>query len=82
MPHQIMKTKESKTYPNPYRLSAKETLENEGWEPSEEGILAYAQSAMFESTSPACCTEGCVVEPDGHCSHGCPALLVALGMII
>lgn len=66
---------------NPYRISAMEALENEGWEPSEDGALAYARHAMFEGTSPACCTEGCIVEPDGRCSHGCPSLLIALGMI-
>lgn len=66
---------------NPYRISAMEALENEGFEPSEDGAFAYARHAMFEGTSPACCTEGCVVEPDGACSHGCPSILIALGLI-
>jgi hypothetical protein len=30
---------------------------------------------------PACCTEGCEVEPDGTCEHGCPSPLIALGII-
>ncbi len=31
-----------------------------------------------DSVVPAMCTEGCEVEPDGRCSHGCPSPLVAL----
>jgi hypothetical protein len=76
-----MKTTQAPPQRNPYRISAMEALENEGWEPSEDGAFEYAQHAMFEGTSPACCTEGCIVEPDGRCSHGCPSLLIALGMI-
>jgi hypothetical protein len=30
---------------------------------------------------PACCTEGCEVEPDGRCEHGCPSILLAAGII-
>ena len=30
---------------------------------------------------PACCTEGCEVEPDGTCEHGCPSVLLAMGVI-
>lgn len=26
-------------------------------------------------------TDGCTVEPDGHCEHGKPSWLLALGMI-
>jgi len=26
-------------------------------------------------------TDGCPVEPDGECEHGCPSWLVVLGMI-
>ena len=25
--------------------------------------------------------DGCIVEPDGHCKHGCPSWLLALGWI-
>ena len=79
--HKMKPTQVPTATRNPYRIGAMEALENEGWEPSEDGAFAYAQHAMFESTSPACCTEGCIVEPDGCCSHGCPSLLIALGMI-
>jgi hypothetical protein len=81
MKHKMKPTQSNTATRNPYRISAMEALENEGWEPSEDGAFAYARHAMFEATSPACCTEGCIVEPDGRCSHGCPSLLIALGMI-
>ena len=75
MPSQIMKVKSQ----NPYRISATEALENEGFTP--DTLEAFARNALFDATSPACCSEGCVVEPDGICSHGCPSILLALGLI-
>ena len=77
MPIQIMKVKSH----NPYRISATEALENEGFSDTPESLEAFARNAMWEATSPACCSEGCVVEPDGTCSHGCPSILIALGLI-
>ena len=77
MPIQRMKTK---SY-NPYRISATEALENEGFSDTPESLDAFARNALFDATSPACCSEGCVVEPDGTCSHGCPSILIALGLI-
>jgi hypothetical protein len=77
-----MKTKESKTYPNPYRVSAPTVLEWEGVDVgNEESVYDYVRSAGFEGTAPACCTEGCIVEPDGRCPHGCPSGLIVLGVI-
>lgn len=35
----------------------------------------------FSSVVPACCSEGCQVEPDGHCSHGNESVLLAEGLI-
>lgn len=35
----------------------------------------------LSSTVPACCKHGCVVKPDGACSHGHPSLLVAMGIV-
>ncbi len=26
-------------------------------------------------------TDGCWVEPDGHCEHGCPSWMIVLGLI-
>jgi len=70
----IMKTKA-----NPYLITATEALENEGFTP--DTLEQFTRNAMWEATSPACCTEGCVVEPDGSCPHGCPSILIALGLI-
>lgn len=33
------------------------------------------------TTVPALCREGCEVEPDGECPHGCPSVLLAMGVI-
>lgn len=82
MPLQHMKTKAQKTYTNPYRISANETLENEGVDPSnEDSVFSFVRHASFDATAPACCSEGCVVEPDGTCPHGCPSVLLVIGMI-
>jgi hypothetical protein len=35
----------------------------------------------LDSVVPACCDEDCQVEPDGHCEHGNPSILVDLGII-
>lgn len=34
-----------------------------------------------DSVVPAMCQDGCEVEPDGHCEHGCPSILVRMGVI-
>ena len=36
---------------------------------------------LDSSVVPACCSEGCSVEPDGHCQHGFPSVLLKLGII-
>jgi len=36
---------------------------------------------MMDSVIPACCSEGCDTEPDGHCEHGFPSVLLDMGMI-
>lgn len=80
-PLQIMKTTQT-TPRNPYRISADETLENEGVDPTnEDSIFAFVRHASFDATAPACCSEGCIVEPDGTCPHGCPSVLLVIGLI-
>jgi hypothetical protein len=61
-----------------YQLTIRQTLEQEGYT-FEEFIDQMLTS--HDSIVPACCTEGCRVEPDGRCEHGCPALTLALGVI-
>jgi hypothetical protein len=36
---------------------------------------------IAEENAPALCDEGCEVEPDGTCPHGCPSILRAAGII-
>ncbi len=36
---------------------------------------------LMDSIVPACCKHGCQVEPDGHCMHGNPSILLANGLI-
>lgn len=63
---------------NPYRIPVKQALEDYGVDMADE-------SEMFEALGggsvPACCSEGCEVEPDGVFSHGCPSVLLAMGLI-
>lgn len=56
------------------RISVEETLELHGLEQE-------ITSLMFDSIVPACCEEGCEVEPDGTCEHGNPSILIALGIM-
>jgi len=41
--------------------------------------FAAIQCMVFNGVAEA--TDGCVVEPDGHCEHGCPSWLLELGYI-
>lgn len=54
------------------KLSVSETLEIEG---------LSLMDVAFSSVVPACCSEGCQVEPDGHCPHGNESVLLAEGLI-
>jgi len=53
-------------------ITVDEALENEGVE---------LMDVAFSSVVPACCSEGCQVEPDGHCEHGNESVLLAQGLI-
>jgi hypothetical protein len=56
---------------NKTKITVSEALENSGLELEE--CISYP--------CPACCSEGCEVEPDGTCEHGNPSILLSLGMI-
>lgn len=60
------------------KISLKEWLEKNGYASAEE---ALAEIGIDDAAYPALCSEGCEVEPDGHCPHGAPSLLLALGLI-
>jgi hypothetical protein len=62
---------------NIYRMRVAEIAEQEGY----SDVLDFVENCCMDSVIPACCTEGYEVEPDGHCEHGCPSVLLALGMI-
>lgn len=57
---------------NPHRISATLALANAGISDVDE---------LDDAVVPACCDEGCEVEPDGRCEHGCPSVLLAFGLI-
>lgn len=59
------------------RISLKTVAADNGFDDVNELLEAFGS----ESVMPACCSEGCEVEPDGHCEHGHPSLLMALGAI-
>lgn len=65
---------------NPYRISSKQYFLDNGMEDPEERY-AHLENLICDGIVPALCKEGCDVEPDGRCEHGCPSLLLALGMI-
>ena len=80
-PDKTMKNTQSKPR-NPYRITASEVLENEGVDSTnEDSVFAFVRHASFDATAPACCSEGCIVEPDGTCPHGCPSVLLVIGLI-
>lgn len=62
---------------NPYRIKLAEVAANEGLDSVDELLETFGD----ESVMPACCQEGCQVEPDGRCEHGCPSILLAMGVI-
>ncbi len=59
-------------------ISLTEWLAENSYSTAEEALVEYRQ---LDTVYPALCTEGCEVEPDGHCPHGAPSLLLALGII-
>jgi hypothetical protein len=59
------------------KISLMEVAEEYGYNDIMEMLTDYS----FDSVVPACCSEGCEVEPDGHCSHGNPSILIKAGLI-
>ena len=53
------------------RIGARKALRDSG----------FTLDECADGTCPACCSEGCIVEPDGHCEHGNPSVLLAMGLI-
>lgn len=62
---------------NPHRVSIKHLASEYGYDDTDEFLINECQ----DSVVPACCANGCSVEPDGTCHHGCPSPLIVLGII-
>ena len=60
------------------QITLKEWLAENGYSTADEALAEYSQ---LDALYPALCSDGCEVEPDGHCPHGAPSLLLALGLI-
>ena len=58
------------------QITLKEWLTQNGYASADDAVAEYSQ---LDDLYPALCSEGCEVEPDGHCPHGAPSLLLALG---
>ena len=65
---------------NPHRISFKTYCAENGIE-DEDQKYSFLEACVCDGIVPALCKEGCEVEPDGRCEHGCPSVLLALGMI-
>lgn len=59
------------------QLTLEQVAQNMGFADSTQMILDLG----YNSVMPACCSEGCEVEPDGKCEHGNPSILLKAGMI-
>jgi len=59
-----------------HRISIEQTAEENGYDLNNDNDMCTLM--LFESIVPACCSEGCMVEVDGHCPHGFPAITMEL----
>lgn len=62
---------------NKYLLTVEQTAEELGYNDPMNILEEYG----YDSVCPACCTELCEVEHDGTCEHGCPSIMIAMGVI-
>jgi len=55
----------------------------EGQEIIPASVMKVGLHALLDKQIgvPACCSEGCMVEPDGECPHGNPSILRHHGLI-
>lgn len=59
-------------------LTLKQWLKQNGYASLEQALADFSE---LDGLYPALCSEDCSVEPDGHCPHGAPSLLLAAGLI-
>jgi len=60
------------------KITLKEWCSQNGYATAEDALNDYSPA---DDVFPALCDESCEVEPDGHCPHGAPSLLLALGLV-
>jgi len=60
------------------QITLDDWLAQNGYASADEALADYSEG---DAVYPALCGEDCQVEPDGHCPHGAPSLLLALGLI-
>jgi len=61
----------------------KPTLEDELLQQFGTTDFHEIEATLMEWDNDGVCeaTDGCIVEPDGTCEHGCPSWLIRLGFI-
>jgi hypothetical protein len=62
---------------NRFHASVASIAADEGY----DSVMELVEDFALESVVPACCTEGCQVEPDGSCEHGNQSILLELGYV-
>lgn len=66
-----------KALTNLHRIPLVNLASSEGY----SDVIDYLEAECSNVVVRACCDEGCEVEPDGTCEHGCPSALLAAGVI-
>ena len=59
------------------RITVEELCDRMGMDRIDELLARYGSA----SAVPALCEHGCFVEPDGHCPHGNPSVLLDLNIL-
>jgi hypothetical protein len=59
------------------KASLNEVAEEYGY----DSVADMMEDYMWDSVVPACCTDGCEVEPDGKCEHGHQSILIEYGIV-
>lgn len=62
------------------QITVEQWRKDEGLKTLRE-FYSRLQELSVDSVCPALCDEGCEVEPDGTCEHGCPSVLLEAGVL-
>jgi hypothetical protein len=58
-------------------ITLRQIAEDQGF----DGVDELLEKFVFQSDVPACCSAGCMVEPDGKCPHGNVSILIKAGIV-